>query len=338
MGSRGWCFTLHKQDGEDHKDEEEKTYFHPQVNHASVIYAVWQEEECPDTGRIHLQGYLYFGDKKPRMKWVKATIFPKSRHVHLKPANGSPEDNHTYCTKEESRVDGPWEKGEMPKGQGERTDIKEFTQAVIATRGDIRDLDEKYDHMMLRYSRHAQSLMGHVAAREAKQAGVPVIREPLKVKIYWGEAGAGKTWAAQHDHKDVYTLAEYKKDKLWFDGYIAHKTLLIDEFDPENMPITVFNQICDRYPYNCPVKGGFVPARWDTVVICSNIDPQSWYTTADRKLRNAFIRRVTEIKHFVKPAEEAEEELSLPAAQVVVAGSGARAEPAGSQSDPINIE
>ena len=42
----------------------------------------------------------------------------------LRHAKGSPEQNRKYCTKDDTRIAGPWERGEMPaSGQGKRNDI-----------------------------------------------------------------------------------------------------------------------------------------------------------------------------------------------------------------------
>lgn len=311
MGSRGWCFTLAAW-GEFPPEQ-----YMPPVEHADVKYMVWQEEEAPETGLIHLQGYINFGDKKPRMAWVKANIFPESPHVHLEVAKGSAEQNRAYCTKE-GRIDGPWEIGKMPS-QGKRSDLARLCKSLQEVKGDLRLLPEEFDPKLVQYGKGIRALAEIQQAR-AELAGEEDTRAELKVKVYWGAAGSGKTTAARKEHKDTYLLAEYKQDKVWFDGYLGQKTLIIDEFNPENMTVELFNRICDIHPYNAPVKGGFVRARWTTVVVCSNIDPDTWYIGARSAVRNAYRRRITSVIYFQPPVRrfaadnEADEEIALPVA------------------------
>lgn len=71
-----------------------------------IKYGIWQQERCPTTGRLHLQGYFEFS-KPMRMSAVKRAIGDAAAHVE--PRNGSREEARDYCRKEESRVAGPWE-------------------------------------------------------------------------------------------------------------------------------------------------------------------------------------------------------------------------------------
>lgn len=100
MTARRYCFTLFEYEvpAEVFKAPLDRT----------VRYVVWQEEECPDTHRRHIQGYLRFANAQ-RMAAVKRIIGKDS--VHVSRCNGSEAQNVKYCTKEESRVSGPWEIG-----------------------------------------------------------------------------------------------------------------------------------------------------------------------------------------------------------------------------------
>lgn len=290
-GSRGWCFTLHATDEAVGRDQ-----YQPPQEHKDIVYMVWQEEQAPETKIVHLQGYINFGDKKPRMAWVKQHIFPDSPHVHLEKAKGTAQQNRTYCTKE-GRLDGPWEYGKLPS-QGKRSDLDRLAAAIREAKGDLRLVPDEFDGKLIQYGRGARALAELQHAR-AELKGEVDTRKDLQVKIFWGAAGTGKTTAARTEHKDTYILAEYGKDKVWFDGYMGQATLIMDEFDPDLMSIQTFNRICDIHPYNAPVKGGFVRARWTTVVICSNIDPARWYSNHDDRLRNAFRRRITKVVKFL---------------------------------------
>ena len=47
-------------------------------------------------------------------------------------------------------------------------------------------------------------------------------------------------------------------------------------------------KVLDRYPLSLPVKNGFTPALYDTVIITSNKPPHEWY----RKGLGALARRI----------------------------------------------
>lgn len=96
--SRGWTFTANLPEGE--YDILEKGF--------GADYMVWQYEMVT---RLHIQGYVYFTNARS-MKVVKRDIKDWCGvDAHMEKTRGTPEHNKTYCTKEESRVHGPYEEG-----------------------------------------------------------------------------------------------------------------------------------------------------------------------------------------------------------------------------------
>lgn len=90
------------------------------IDRNAVKYAIYQREVAPDTGREHWQGYVILNNPQ-RMTAVKGVIGDPTAHLEI--AKGNPEQNHKYCTKEESRKEGtePVEIGQLVKlGQGKR--------------------------------------------------------------------------------------------------------------------------------------------------------------------------------------------------------------------------
>lgn len=56
--------------------------------------------------------------------------------------------------------------------------------------------------------------------------------------------------------------------------------------------------ILDGYPLHVEIKGGFVPAEWERVVITANEPPDSWY---QRGFPAPLQRRITRIIHMTGP-------------------------------------
>lgn len=79
--------------------------------------AVVQQEKCPDTGRLHYQGFAMLTSPK-RLNAIKNIL--GSDTVHVEKNKGTPQQAWDYCTKEDTRVDGPWIFGSRPSGRGAR--------------------------------------------------------------------------------------------------------------------------------------------------------------------------------------------------------------------------
>ena len=70
---------------------------------------VYQDEIAPTTGRLHAQCYLEFTGAQYFTK-VKSWFATNGHQgVHLEPAMGTPAQCVEYCTKEDTRKDGPWQ-------------------------------------------------------------------------------------------------------------------------------------------------------------------------------------------------------------------------------------
>lgn len=109
--SRGWCFTVFYNLTEDEVPED---YLTVDEKLDEAEYQVWQYEICPTTRRLHVQGYCYFQNarKGRSVQRLLAEKFGVEDQVpSLRIARGNAEQNKTYCTKEESRIFGPFEAG-----------------------------------------------------------------------------------------------------------------------------------------------------------------------------------------------------------------------------------
>jgi len=75
-----------------------------------IQYINWQEEKCPETGKMHLQGYFELKEKR-RITELKRMYHPTCHwgDQEGKPAYGTREENIKYTSKENSKVEGPWE-------------------------------------------------------------------------------------------------------------------------------------------------------------------------------------------------------------------------------------
>jgi len=253
-----------------------------------VRYAVMQLERAPETGTVHLQGYLQFFVRqhwsrvKSEMKWLDK--------AHFENAKGSAESNRVYCTKTESRLEGtePYEYGEMEMREdkgNEKIDMEEVRKRIRET-GSIKDVPAK---IVMRHPAGLKMLMSECE---------PPFRANFKVLCIVGSTGIGKShWAAmKYPHAG---RAHYGNCGMWFTNVSADTEVVIFDDFLGQVPLQTALIYFDKFPMYFEVKGGMVPAmKYRLCVITSNSVPDIWYPVKadDRKDRTesvkALLRRV----------------------------------------------
>lgn len=219
-------------------------------------YMIFGFEVCPDTGRKHLQGYHYYSNARTYPNKKFRALCNLSKNGRDFKSRGSPQQNYDYC----SKLNDYWEFGELPK-QGERTDW-DLARSHLYNGGDILAVIEQ----------QPQLLPCIRSLEKYKQLTLRPLNRDVKVTILIGEPGTGKTKYAYDTDSNLYT----KPEGHWWDGYIGQKTILLDDYYGD-IPYAIFLKVLDRYPIQVPIKGGFIYAQWDHVIITSNRQPETWY-------------------------------------------------------------
>lgn len=261
-------------------------------------YAVFQVEKAPSTGKLHVQGYIEFD--QPTTIAAMQRVMPG---VHVEKAVADSHANIKYCTKLESRVDGPWELGTRPKAraisgggsgqQGERTDISAFRDAIKSGKSNA-ELWELYPALMARH---------RLMVADVRAAFCLVRPAPPEVHIYFGPAGCGKSRLAHELAPDAYI----KVPGVWWDHYHGQPDVIMDDFyGLDSYPYDLYLQLTDRYRFMAQVKGGMVPVNPKRIFITSNRHPKDWYCSDPKYTVRAFFRRCTKILHFQNSGESVE--------------------------------
>lgn len=250
---KNWCWTLH--------DPTELEVGKLIADHDGISYIVWQEETCPDTGRIHLQGYVQFQEKARLAKAKKILLGDKNHRVHMESAKGTPDENKTYCTKEGGRNVNEW-------GVMKRTtrDLGQIASAIASGEMTIKQVIEENPALYVQHHKGLEALATNAMPDRDRDTAPDVF-------WYYGSTGTGKTRKVYDDNPDVYTWSGVWP---WFHGYEGQTTVLFDDFRG-GIPFHQLLRLTDRYPMTVETKGGFKKWRATKIYFTSALRPENCY-------------------------------------------------------------
>lgn len=263
--SRGWCYTFNNYT--------DATITVLSALAPTVTYLIYGKEKCPTTGTPHLQGYLYYKNKR-RFKSVKKEL-PDG--CHIESAQGNPQQNHDYCIKEGDFT----EYGVLPKA-GKRVDLDDFGSMVRESDNAPTETDLLINHaaIVARYPLFVDRVINHFHA--------PVQLETTDNLWLYGVSGGGKSYHAR-------TLGEYySKDvtNQWFCGYNNEPNIIIEEVQPcHGVALAhLLKKLADVYVVQVQVKNGSKKIRPKRIIITSNysIEQMNWDIITTRAIKRRF--------------------------------------------------
>lgn len=102
--------------------------------------------------------------------------------AHFEARRGPASAARDYCMKEDTRVDGPWERGIYGGNQGQRSDLEDVKTAIKAG-ATKSDLMEEHSEVMAKYPRFCMEyLKGH------REASVQKLPSPLVPMYGWQQS------------------------------------------------------------------------------------------------------------------------------------------------------
>lgn len=276
-----WCFTLN--------NPREQLLPHLESQLKLIRYSVFQKESGAE-GTPHYQGYVEW--TRHRQLGFCKKIIPGA---HWEMAQGKREQNYAYCTKEDTRIEGPWEIGDTrPLHPGKKLKMREAVQAVVDSKPMKLIAKEYPDEYSVRY-RGLEALASKLAdPRDFK----------TEVRVFYGPPGTGKTYTAMQYGKSEGTVYRFRISPTgyWFDGYDKHTTTVFDDYSGSLLPHKLLLDLCDEYQLTVDTKGGYVEFVSKYIFITSNFMPHTWY---DPKFPfAAFARRVNSWWYFQDPDRE----------------------------------
>lgn len=234
-------------------------------------------------------GYVEF-EKAVRLATVREFL----PDAHWEIARGSKEQNIDYCTKDDTRVDGPFFSSEEWRaaggGQGHRSDLQRAISTLKETRSLTR-VAEEHPEAIIRYGRNFQFLQQLLQG--PRQEG------PVRVVFLQTPTGFTKTstsqrfLAARCGGHEGYYIWSAKHDKGWWDGYEGQDWVLIDELAPKTLELGELLRILQELPYRVPVHGGSINMRAHNFIITTNATVTNLFLGKPAASIAAFERRIT---------------------------------------------
>lgn len=235
--ARGFCITIFKED-------DLKAF-----NTEDCRYKIAGREVCPDTGREHMQCYIYY-DNARSFKTVKRK-FPRS---HIEIGRGTAEQNREYCSK-----DGDFqEAGEMPH-QGKKISADDLVEMT----------DEQIIEMDMRCHK------AYINAKRKLKGRTHVDDWFKDVKVYWiqGASGSGKSMSAMKMIKDLSKSGYFAEiqyvNNFWNINDEDTEVALYDDFRDSHCKPSEFIKFIDYNRHTINVKGGHMTNNYTLIIFTS---------------------------------------------------------------------
>lgn len=205
----------------------EESDYRPAALPDNVAYMIYQEEKCPKTGKLHLQGYLRLV-KRSRFTALKKALNELMPNIHIAAARGTEEECRNYCTKEATRIKAGKELGEYvpTMAQGHRSDLDSVIESCKAGKP-LNAIAAESPHQWIKYHKGIESLH-QVLARDQKYK--TVWRPEITISVLWGPTNTGKTHRVLTSHPEAYIV---KPGRDPWGQYKGQDVIVFDEFNPD---------------------------------------------------------------------------------------------------------
>lgn len=272
MTSRNWILTVNNPT----YTLEEK---YEETKHKIIVGQLERGEQ----GTLHLQFYCEYVNPV-RIGTVKEDF----HGCHAEKRKGTRAQALAYCTKDESREEGPWafgitlERAERIISGGaqnrEKAELLEIKDKIKNGSTEASIADEHFC-LWVRYFK---------AFERYRYLTTEPRNHEMSVIVIQGPTGTGKSRFAMEQFPGAY----WKQRSGWWCGYSGQSCVVLDEFYGW-LPFDLLLRLCDRYPLMVESKGGQIQMVAKTIVITTNSIPSNWYSNV---YFGSFERRVTEWK------------------------------------------
>jgi len=237
-------------------------------------------------GTPHLQGYIYFHNKKSFKQVVKYLEDHFNKHCHVEIAKGSFVQNLAYTSKDKNF----FEAGDRPMNQAEKGEAgKDHYRNLIA-------LAEADDFETIKRDYPKEYIVFNTNLEKVRVMGTkdPVNLPPGTITGIWvtAVAGSGKSYNSRLAMEEFGVKYYPKPLNKWWEHYKNQQAILIEELDPDNIKFhsTNLKTWVDEYPFIADKKNSSLFIRPKVFVVTSQYTIEE-VCAHDPKLYEAINRR-----------------------------------------------
>lgn len=267
-------------------------------------YCIYGHEICPTTGRPHLQGYLYWVNKKQGSALIKALP-----GCILRVCYGNTTSNYEYCRKEGKDVVelGTRPMDQATKGKAGADHSKKMWANILklSKAGDFDEIEAEYPSIFFnsvkKITEHYHLAMARSVPKEhhGEMPGVWIIGPPGA-----GKSGKAIDMALEQFGCDNPYMKNLKND--WWTNYKYQNTVILEDLDPTTTDLSHdFKVWIDRYKCNVRVHYGMIEINPRNFIVTSNYDIKTVFKGFDDYLIGSMERRFPIVIHMTR--EDGEE-------------------------------
>lgn len=283
-GFRWWIVTSFDTDEVTSEDGCVK-YFEKIFNIFGCRALLGQIEKTGTTDRQHGQFVMYFSN----FKYLQGLKVINDGYHYEPVVNYS--KSLEYCSKEDTRVFGPFSKGDFPN----RAITTTTDWSSILAYAESGQFDRIPPRLMIVYNSQINRI------RSSQPAQLKILDRVRGVWIF-GLPGTCKTKFVHTMYNSLkysrsgtpYSTLYVKPITKWWDRFVQnrHDNVLLDEFEPQHVQFlsTYLKLWADAYTFQAEVKGSTVVPEYDNFVIASNYNIDVCFKD-DSILRDAIRRR-----------------------------------------------
>lgn len=254
---------------------------------------VIQREQCPTTERLHyhfachLKAAKTFAEVK---RMLKIDAIGTAQSFKFWGGEAGIQRIIKYCSKEETRVEGPWSGGDLPNKRRRAGE-------VIIEMIDQRRPDAEIVRMFPFQVRNLGLIRDGL-----ERTTVMSDRDSMpEVWFVHGAPGVGKTRKFFDMCPDTLIVRMPPTHGTWFfNGYRQQRCILFDDANPPTEDnIVDLLRVLDRYPMTVDVKGGHVKFNSPIIGFTSNETWDEWIRHLSVGHKLAIARRFAHIENMV---------------------------------------
>ena len=284
--SRGWIYTVWIDGAENRRPKEEilESLRQGIQKDDKIEYAIFGAEECPDSGRPHLQGVVYWKNAVTG-KGAQRRLGLSPGEFHAEAQRGTHAQASDYAKKDGEVL---IHEGVIPDPEDRPESAWDYILIMIENGATDSEI-------MRRYPAHFARCKSGIASMRMELLSEKLNTwRDVRVEYIWGDTGAGKTRGvleSVESPQDVFRVTDYKHP---FDAYRGQSVLLLEEFR-SSLPIEQMLIYLDGYYHELPCRYANKVSGWDTVYIVTNIPIEDQYRNvqdAHPETWAAWLRRI----------------------------------------------